>query len=288
MYCFKCGFELANGSLFCSKCGTRLDSKVSVASENQFSLQGDDINREVLISHVQNMLYLECAKNNLAGKYNKLRDTYQRLGIPRNFEEPVKPELDFLGKFARNILLGSFAFLKVAHERKKELKKYNEAYAVYQKNLEDDAARVNNENKKKNEIVKTMKEIENEWIKVNSLCEDAYSVNIIPNPFRSLASVNYLYSYLSSSNEPFSHALFHCDLDIIKKGIQLIAAQQQEILINQAYMISQNQEIINQNYEKIDYYARIEENSSRAAQYAKVAANNAETCAIYTVLNHVR
>lgn len=288
MYCFKCGFELADGSLFCSKCGTKLDSSTTYSTEKPLNLQGDDINRDVLISHIENMLYLECAKSNLAGKYNKLADVYQKLGIPKNFDEPVKPDLNLLDKVAENILLGTFMIPKIAFARKKELNKYQEDYAVYKKNLDNDAIRVNNENQRKKEIAKNMNDIKLEWTKVNDLCEKAYSINIIPMPFRSLASVNYLYSYLSSSNEPFSHALFHCDLDVIKKGIQCIAAQQQEILINQAYIISQNREIIHQNYEKIDYYAKIEENTARAAQYSKVAATNAETCAMYMALNYIR
>ena len=283
MFCYKCGAELVENSVFCSKCGTKLTEPDKSQSPNQ---KGDDINRDVLISHLENLLYLECAKYSLSCKHANLNNTIQRLGIARQFSEPEKPDFDLLGKVAKN-LIGPFMVTRIALDRKKELDKYNEQMEQYKKALLNDENRVREENKKKEELIKVMQNVESEWSKVNATTEKAYSINIIPKPFRSLASVHYLYDYLSTSNEPFSDALFHCDLDVIKKGLRVIAQQQQQILINQAIMISQNEEIIHQNNEKIMHLARIEESAVRAEQYSKVAASNAETCALYLALSEI-
>ena len=137
--------------------------------------------------------------------------------------------------------------------------------------------------------------VEKELQEASALLEKEYSLNIIPGKFRSLAAIYYFCDYFNTSNETLGNILFHLDLDEIKKKLDTVIQNQEQIIINQAIQIAQNQELINQNQrilgtlcEIADTSAQIEQNTVDAAQWAKIAANNAEACAWIGAANYIK
>ena len=69
MYCFKCGRQIRNDSIFCQYCGTKQDNtfnSVSVSQPNTVRESGNsgDLDREALKIYLHNVLSLECIKAN--------------------------------------------------------------------------------------------------------------------------------------------------------------------------------------------------------------------------------
>lgn len=116
-----------------------------------------------------------------------------------------------------------------------------------------------------------------------------YSVNIIPRQYRcNLYCAWYLYDFISSSQESFSSALMHFDLNEIKKRLNQIIENQEEIIINQAILASQNKAIIDNENQHLKKLASIETNTEYAAQYAQIASDNAEACAWISMANFLK
>lgn len=128
----------------------------------------------------------------------------------------------------------------------------------------------------------------NELNKVNQLLNQAYNVNLIPGTFRNkLYAIYYLYNFVSTSQESFTTALLHCDLDEIKTKLDKIIAQQESVIIQQAIMTAQNEKLLQQNQQQLKYLSSIEQNTEQAAQYSQIAANNAEVCAWISIANYI-
>lgn len=123
--------------------------------------------------------------------------------------------------------------------------------------------------------------------KLNKLINRSYDANIVPKQFRNIYALYFLSDYMKTSNESFSNALLHFDLNEIKLKLDKIIEQQQEIIIRQAILASQNRELLQQNKLKLEKLSAIESNSKQAAQYAEIAAANAETCAWISKANYI-
>ncbi len=146
----------------------------------------------------------------------------------------------------------------------------------YQKN----SIEINKQKQKLNEMKK-------EFEQARDLLQRAYDVNIVPKQFRNLYAVYYLTDFINTSNESLSTALLNYNLEIIKEKLDNIIEQQQEIIINQALTMAQNEKIMKQNEQQLRHLASIEQNTDRAAQYAQIASNNAEACAWIGIANYI-
>jgi len=148
---------------------------------------------------------------------------------------------------------------------------------IYKQNLE-----------KVNKLTKDKNGISNELATVNKLLRQAYDINIIPSNFRNnIHAIYYLHDFVSTSQESFTTALLHFDLNEIKAKLDKIIAQQETIIIQNAIMMSQNEKMMKQNEEKLLKLSQIEENTSQASQYAQIAANNSEICAWISMANYI-
>lgn len=123
---------------------------------------------------------------------------------------------------------------------------------------------------------------------VDGILNRLYDINIIPLPYRNIYAVYYLYDYMRTSRESLTAALLHCDLNEIKSKLDIIIEQQQEIIIQQSILISQNKEIMEADREKLERLAQIEKNTAMAAEYSEIAANNAYACAWIAAANYVQ
>ena len=137
--------------------------------------------------------------------------------------------------------------------------------------------------------------ISEEMKKFNGLLDKMYSLNIIPDPFRNIYAVHYLYNYISTSNQTLENAMLHCDLEQIKQKLDKIIQQNEEIIINQSILMSQNQKIIQDNQSYLSKLSSIEKNTAktadsaeRASIYAEIAASNAEACTYISLANYLK
>ncbi len=113
----------------------------------------------------------------------------------------------------------------------------------------------------------------------NKLLQKSYNANIIPITFRNIYAVYYLCKFVCTSGASLETAMLHYDLNEIKKKLDTIIEQQQEIILRQAVIVSQSRQLMEDNRVKLERLASIEHNTREAAQYAEIAAINAETCA---------
>ena len=93
---------------------------------------------------------------------------------------------------------------------------------------------------------------------------------------------------MKSSQGTLSEALLHYDLKQIKDKLDKIIDQQQEIIINQAIIATQNKQLIQQKQDMLKSLSSIERNTYQASQYAEIAASNAEACAWIGLANYIR
>ena len=122
---------------------------------------------------------------------------------------------------------------------------------------------------------------------IKAMLEKAYSANIIPQQFRNIEGVYYLYDYLSTSNQSLSEALMQANLEAIKQKMDNMIKLQSAQIIQQAQMNAkldiQNKKLVSmqaQTNAKLDAIIDISEatmnNTAVAAKYAQIAAVNSE------------
>lgn len=129
--------------------------------------------------------------------------------------------------------------------------------------------------------------------KANALLQKAYSQNLLASTYRNLASVYYIYDYMSTSTASLEETLIH---EHMENGIQrilskldVILSKQEEQIISIRRLESNTKTIIEQNEHMLDTLQqtlasqlRTEQNTLEAAQYARIASNYMETTAFFS------
>lgn len=72
MFCPKCGTKLNDDAIFCQHCGAKLNALINTSFSNKPRLYNDELNRDALKIYLGDILSLECIKNKLRIKYNKI------------------------------------------------------------------------------------------------------------------------------------------------------------------------------------------------------------------------
>lgn len=326
MFCEKCGKKLNESANFCPNCGAKNDNMMIVFTNDNKTVneKNTEFNRTVLKQYLFDVRSLECAKLKLSERLNVLKNEIDRLCIPkkiiqgeRSFFDNV--EWDMVGyavilavaclvvgyvanivvewlfdsdivlvigiALAVIIVLGDFIY--IIYSIIVSLNDNDEYQKKYVIDVAAEKDRMEKETLEKNELMAIYDDVNKEYEQVTLILENAYSVNIVPQQFRNLYAVYYLYDYISTSNESFKDALLNCNLDEIKKQLAVVIEQQKEIILNQSIIISQNQEMIMQNNRIIRQISKVEQNTELSAQYSKVAAVNAEACAWIGVANYI-
>lgn len=145
-----------------------------------------------------------------------------------------------------------------------------------------------------------------EHTKVDNMLKKAYSVNILPNQYRNLASVYYIYDYMSSSQASLEDTLMH---EHMENGIQRLESKLDTVISQNAQNIFQNRMIIERlddigsnmgtisnkidevndsNIKILESCRRNESNTQQAAQYAAMAAQYAEADAYFGLANYLK
>ena len=126
---------------------------------------------------------------------------------------------------------------------------------------------------------------------MNQLLRSYYSMNILPNTYRNLASVYYIYDYMSSSQENLQDTLLH---EHMENGIQRILAkldtiisQNQELIFRTHILEANSKEMINHNKEMLRSLNQTQLNTADAAKYAELGANYSAATAYFSLANYL-
>ena len=164
-----------------------------------------------------------------------------------------------------------------------------------QKHNERERQIVKDNNKKADELEKIWKKrdayLKSEYRKVNNLLNEYYDLNIIPMPHRKLASMIYIYGYMSTSQSTLENTLFH---EQIEDGIKRILGRLDQIIMQQQTLIyrqhkaeAQNLTIINQNQKMLQSLERSEQSNLTTSQYAKLTADYSRVAAFFSAATDV-
>ena len=134
--------------------------------------------------------------------------------------------------------------------------------------------------------------LKNELNNVKELLKRAYRMNLLPNPYRNLASVYYIYNYMSSSQENLTDTLLHSHLE---SGVQRILNKLDDIVAQNERMIFQNRrveagnsQLMAQTKKMLESLQSVQDDSTQAAQYSALAAIYSGTSAYFSAANYLK
>lgn len=149
------------------------------------------------------------------------------------------------------------------------------------------------------ENIEKVKDIRSRWniviekrIKnIDEILQKEYSLNILPNQYRNIESIYYIYDYMSSSQASLEDTLMH---EHMENGIQRILAKLDDLIATNRQIIFQNrileasnQKMISQNEKMITSLRNSESNTALAAQYAGIAAGYSAANAYFSAANYL-
>jgi hypothetical protein len=126
-----------------------------------------------------------------------------------------------------------------------------------------------------------------ELIKIDRLLQNAYSLNILPSQHRNLASVYYIYDYMSTSQASLRDTLLH---EHMENGIQrilnrldaIMAQNEQHILLERRMeahsraTVENTKQMLYKQQRMLESMERTEQNIWEATQAARIAAQYGE------------
>ena len=116
-----------------------------------------------------------------------------------------------------------------------------------------------------------IRELDQEITAIQEKLNEAYSINIIPLPFRNIRGIYYLYDYLSTSQQSLSEALVQCNLEAIKEKLDSVINLQGKAIIQQAQA---NRALFEQNQKILETAQATMNNTAVTAKYAQICALN--------------
>ena len=140
------------------------------------------------------------------------------------------------------------------------------------------------------------KALKNSYRQATETLNSFYSMNIIPNQYRNLASMIYIYDYMSSSQASFEDTLMH---EHMENGIQRLEARLNSIigglddLIYETRCIREDnrfavERVIAQNNHMLDVLKSAANSAQEAAQYAELSSNYSKANAYFSLANYLK
>lgn len=109
---------------------------------------------------------------------------------------------------------------------------------------------------------------------IDNMRQRAYSLNIIPQQFRGIYGVTYLYDFISTSDLSLSDAVLNCNLEQIKHKLDAVISKCNDIIYEQQRTNANLREIQRQNNQILAEARNTSRNTALAAQYSEIAAEN--------------
>ena len=122
--------------------------------------------------------------------------------------------------------------------------------------------------------------------------QSVYSVNIIPNKYRSVYVAYYLYDYISSSHETdIDRVLQTMLLDQIIAKLDKIIAQQEEIILNQRMQLAKQDALLaqskKQHEEQMKAISNLEENQQMQNDYLAMTEANTRITSYFVTADYI-
>lgn len=201
----------------------------------------------------------------------------------------------------------------------KEINQYNiESQKEYDIQLQESQSPevIKKNDKKYNELKKQWNDyldyLEKEENTVERILNNEYNLNLIPKDCRKLASIYYIYDYMSTSQESLTDTLLHTHMEDgicrIEKKLDFVISQNKELIFQNREIINNTKQIqentkymlykLKQQLESqesmlevqeniLESQEYIEKNTKEAACYAKIAANYSEANAYFSLANYL-
>lgn len=193
-----------------------------------------------------------------------------------------------------------FAFMRIITVEKKEIQQWKQDVVNTKATNIQNAA--DYENRKS-----SLPALERDWTnkvhwyqkelqKANDLLNSFYRMNILPNQYRNLPSVLYIYDYMSSSSATFEDTLIHEHMENgiqrLKAKLNSIIGQPEDILYETRCIRAENQgaieRTIQQNNQMLQSLQQTEQNTLASAQYAELSANYSKANAYFSLATYLK
>lgn len=270
----------------------------------------NQLSRNALIIYLKNLRTLEFIKyqsekslQKIEYKEDKLKANLKWLTLPQSsVSKPKRFDMDDFGAYLGFlvldlIVLGILALFGLfiigviivillngfyIHIRKEEYKKQQQLYINdcekvrigtqnYYQNVAEYNAKLNELQKGKQSRINNLNTYINQ---INKQLQKAYSLNIIPQQFRNIYGVTYLYEFLSTSQLSLSDAVLNYQLDRIRSQLDTIISKCDEIIGQMRRLNSNMNEIRMQNNQLLQEARNISHNAELSAQYSQITAMN--------------
>lgn len=159
------------------------------------------------------------------------------------------------------------------------IRKHNQQEAITEENQKKELATLNATWNKQSTSLKR------QYNQVDTLLKNGYNLNLIPSPYRNLASLYYIYDYMSTSQASLEDTLLH---EHLENGIQRILSRLDSIIAQNEQIIFQNRQLEAQNRQMIERTDRMlaslqrtEQNTLEGKQYAQINAQHTQTIAFF-------
>ena len=275
------------------------------------------MNRDAFLIYLKDLRDLEFAKNAITKTYNREKDKFNERARQLNqtnyhklddLGDPVigliasiiicaictliavKIRISFFGILIKILcaIFGLTCFASIFYCLFLMARSANNNRHVRAHNREEDAIAA--EHQKELSVVRNLwnsqsTSLQKQLNKVDSLLKNGYSLNIIPAPYRNLASMYYIYDYMSTSQASFEDTLMH---EHMENGIQrilsrldTIIAQNEQIIFQNRQLEAQNRQMIERTDRMLASLQRTEQNTLEGKQYAQINAQHTQTIAFF-------
>ena len=165
-------------------------------------------------------------------------------------------------------------------------KRYNQEVKLANERNREMKPKVNYQWRKRSAYLKSEKS------KVEALLQNYYGLNILANPYRNLASVYYIFDYMSSCQDSLKETLIH---EHMENGIQRILEKLDDVIRSNEEMIlrtrvleSHSKRIIEQNEELLKSAERMNESNVLIVENTALIANYSKVNAYFSLANYLK
>lgn len=144
------------------------------------------------------------------------------------------------------------------------------------------------------ELKREIEEIEKELSDAKRILANLYEMNLIPSKYRNIGCAYFIHDFFSTSRVPLNNVFLHLDLDKIQSELDTVINNQRDSVLQEAIIISQNEEIISQNQKVFNELSdmnttldNIRESDIETSKWARIAALSADTCAWISLANYI-
>lgn len=257
----------------------------------------NEIGRDILMSHLYDLRALELVKGRCVKTLNDNTQRLKTLGHPYLYQKPRKAYV-FIWPIIASVVgvYVSFGFF-AAIQQKEALLICLVVYGIiaplimfiilnnvlasklelYKENIKNENERIERESIEIQRLNVQNKELFDKLNEVKAVLADTYSsLNIIPNQFRNVQGICYLYDYLSSSQETLESAFLNYNVNNININIKHMMSQQSEMILQQ-YITNAKLESNHKTMEAmVNKLSSIEANTAASTQFAAQAAAHAK------------